>query len=289
MMKNNFFRDLGRSAMRMLLLGLPALAWTAPARAELMIFPTRVVLDNADRSAQVELVNRDTKTASYRINIIYRRMTETGELVEAATPPAGEQAADGMLYFTPRLVTLKPGESQIVRVMVRRPANLAPGEYRSHLQFDRLPDIEEASNIEVAAAARESTTASIRLTALVGASIPVIIRQGQTEAKVSLDNLAFVPAGAEAGPSLTFEMTRQGNRSVYGDISATYETPGGRTVELGNVSGVAVYVPNPVRRARLPLTLPAGVALKGGSIVLRYSLGVSEGGAVMAESRVAVP
>lgn len=289
MINDVFFRATVHPALRTMLLILPTVAWTAPAQAELMIFPTRVVLDTADRSAQVELVNRDTKTASYRIDIIYRRMTETGELVEAAKPPAGEQAADGMLYFTPRLVTLKPGESQIVRVMVRRPANLAPGEYRSHLQFDRLPDIEETSNIEVAATAKENSSASIRLTALVGASIPVIIRHGQTEAKVTLDNLTFVPAGFEAGPSLTFEMTRQGNRSVYGDVSATYETPTGKAVELGNVSGVAVYVPNPVRRARLPLTLPSGVVLKGGTIVLRYSLGVSEGGTVMAEGRVAVP
>lgn len=278
-----------RQAFWVMLLLLLAVAGTAPARAELMIFPTRIVLDNADRSAQVELVNRDTKIASYRINLIYRRMTEAGELVEATKPPVGEQAADGMLYFTPRLVTLKPGESQIVRIMVRRPANLAAGEYRSHMQFDRLPDIEETSNIELASAAKESNSASIRLTALVGASIPVIIRQGQTDAKVTLDNLAFVPASSEAGPSLTFEMVRQGNRSVYGDISAIYAPPTGKPVTLGNVSGVAVYVPNPLRRARLPLTLPSGVVLKGGSIVLRYSLGVSEGGTVIAESRVAVP
>ncbi len=288
-MTDNFFASSARRAALVLALAVPTLTWTAPAQAELMIFPTRLVLNNADRSAQVELVNRDTKSATYRVSIIYRRMTETGELVEAAPPPAGEQVADSMLYYTPRLVTLKPGESQIVRVMVRRPANLAAGEYRSHIQFDRLPDIEDASNIETATVTNQATTASIRLTALVGASIPVIIRQGKTEATVTLDNVAFVPGSGDSGPSLTFEMTRQGNRSVYGDIVATYEPAAGKPVELGNVSGVAVYVPNPVRRARLPLTVPSGVVLKGGSIVLRYNHSVPEGGAVIAESRVAVP
>lgn len=289
MMTLPFFRSWLPVAARMLATALAAFTWTAPAWAELMIFPNRLVLDNAARSAQVELVNRDARSASYRINLIYRRMTETGELAEAVPPPEGEQAADGMLFFTPRLITLKPGESQIVRVMVRRPANLAAGEYRSHLQFDRLPDIEDATNIETVTVTNDARTASIRLTALVGASIPVIVRQGQTQATVSLDQLTFVPAQAGAGPSLTFEMTRQGNRSVYGDIVATYEPPAGKPVELGNVSGVAVYVPNPVRRARLPLTVPPGVELKGGSIVLRYNHGVTEGGAAMAESRVAVP
>lgn len=269
---------------------LAGLALIAPtvAHADLMLYPTRVVMTGNQRSAQVEIINRGTGPETYRINIVNRRMSETGEIVEVKEPQPGEQFANTMLVYTPRQVTLQPGESQTVRVSVRKPAGLADGEYRSHLQFDRVADATGAADLE-AAAKPEKGQVAIVLQALIGASIPVIVRQGTTSATVSLSNLEVVPAKGDAKPMLAFTFNRQGNQSVYGDVLATYTAAGGKPVEVGKVNGVAVYVPNATRTARIPLSLPEGVALKGGSIKLTFSERPDAGGKLLAEATFAVP
>ena len=100
---------------------LTALVAPVPAFADLMLFPTRVVMENGVRSAQVELVNRDTTPASYKINLINRRMTETGEIVEAEDARPDEAFADKMVFFTPRLGRCNPDQvrSSGLRCVVR--------------------------------------------------------------------------------------------------------------------------------------------------------------------------
>jgi len=283
MMQHSFFRQ-GAFAVAAAALLAPTLA-----HADLMLYPTRVVMTGTQRGAQVEIINRGTGPETYRINIVNRRMSETGEIVEAAEAGPGEQFADTMLVYTPRQVTLQPGESQTVRVSVRRPAGLADGEYRSHLQFDRVADAAGAADLE-SVGRPEAGQVAIVLQALIGASIPVIVRQGQTSATVSLGNLELIPAQGDAKPLLAFTFNRQGNQSVYGDVLATYvPAAGGKPVEVGKVNGVAVYVPNATRTARIPLSLPEGVALKGGSIKLTFSERQDAGGKLLAEAAVAVP
>jgi hypothetical protein len=265
-----------------------ALLAPSAAHADLMLYPTRIVMTGNQRSAQVEIINRGDKPETYRINIVNNRMSDTGEIVQAKTAEPGEQFADTMLVHTPRQVTLQPGQSQTVRVSVRRPSGLADGEYRSHLQFDRVADATAASDLE-SLAKPEAGQVAIVLQALVGVSIPVIVRQGQTSATVTLGELAVIPAKGEALPSLGFVFHRQGNQSAYGDVLVTFAPAGGKGVKVGEVSGIAVYVPNAMRKAQIPLTLPQGMALHGGTLTLRYNQRADAGGKLMAEAQIAVP
>ncbi len=99
-------RSFARRALFPLLAGWLLLA--PPAMADLMLHPTRVVFEKNQRAAQVELINNGTERATYRISLMNRRMTETGELVPVTEPLPGEQFADAMLVFSPRQVTLAP-------------------------------------------------------------------------------------------------------------------------------------------------------------------------------------
>ena len=270
-------------------LAAATLLLAAPAvRADLMLFPTRIVFDKNQRAAQVELINQGRTPETYRISIVNRRMTEDGEIKSADTPEAGEQFADTMLRFSPRQVTIAPGSSQTVRMLLRKPADLATGEYRSHLQFDRVADATPEDSVE-AAADGSAGKVGVVITALVGASIPVIVRQGETDAHVALAQLALQPASADAGPLLTFEIRREGNRSVYGDLAVTFTPRGGTPIDVAKAGGVAVYVPNAVRRARLPLQLPPGATLAGGTLRLSYRERADTGGKLIAESTLVLP
>jgi P pilus assembly chaperone PapD len=276
-----------------LLLLLTALV--APvAMADLMLFPTRVVMEKNQRAAQVELINNGLAAESYRISVVNRRMTETGEIVSADDPEPNELFATDMIRYSPRQVTLKPGESQTVRISLRKPASLAIGEYRSHLQFDRLPDVEGSNNIEQSMNPEQKQIA-IRLVTLIGASIPVIVRHGDTAAAVTLNNLVIEAAAkiegqADNPPLLAFHINRSGNRSVYGDLLATYTLPGSQPVSVGLANGVGVYAPNTLRMAKLPTRLPDGTALKkGGLLQLSFSQRPEDGGKLMAQASLVVP
>jgi fimbrial chaperone protein len=287
MMQGIFLAQAIRRSLAALTAGC-ALLTSVAAHADLMLYPTRVVIAGKQRSAQVEIINRGSKPETYRINIVNRRMTQTGEIVAADQPQEGDQFADTMLVYTPRQVTLAAGAAQTVRISVRKPAGLADGEYRSHIQFDRVPDATAGSDLE-SIAKPDKGQVEVVLQALIGASIPVIVRQGETHAAVTLDTLAIVRAKDKAPPALSFVFHRQGNRSVYGDVIVTYASPSHKTVAVGKVDGVAVYVPNASRYTQLPLTLPEGLSLHGGTLTLLYSERADAGGALLAKNQISVP
>jgi P pilus assembly chaperone PapD len=261
------------------------LASSQSALADLMLFPTRIVFEKNQRAAQLELINQGKTPETYRLSMVNRRMSETGEFSPADTPAPGEQFADSMVRFSPRQVTIAPGGSQTVRMLLRKPEDLATGEYRSHLQIDRVPDPVGSGSIE---AAPDASKIGVTLTALVGASIPVIVRQGETHATVALSQLSVLAAGAEP-MSLAFEIDRSGDRSIYGDLAVTFTPKGGAAIEVAKAGGVAVYVPNASRKARIPLRLPEGTALAGGSLRVSFRERPDAGGKLLAEASLAVP
>lgn len=272
-------------------LGLACLlaAASTGARADLMLHPTRIVFEKGMQSAQIDLINNGSEPATYRLRLVNRRMAETGEFTSADTPLAGELFAEPLLRFSPRQVTVAPGGSQTVRVMLRKSAALADGEYRSHLQFDRVA--QEPATQSAAPTPDSSAPAKpeigIALTALVGASIPVIVRQGATSAQVTLSDLRFDPASK----ALSLLIARSGNASVYGDLGVTFAPNGAGQArgQVGSMGGIAVYTPNPRRRASLPLTAPPGQPLQHGVLTVSYRARAEQGGALLASAELILP
>lgn len=278
----------GRRAAAGMLLAWLLLALAAPAHAGLMLYPTRVVFEKNQRAAQIELINDGNKPATYRISLVNRRMTEDGRFEAADSAAPGERFANDMLRFSPRQVTLEPGTAQTVRVMLRKPAELAEGEYRSHLQFEKLPDAEGSASIENQGQGADGKGIGVVLNVLVGASMPVIVRHGAVGANVSLSHLALKKDEAQH-PLLTLQFEREGNSSVYGDLSVTFTPRGGKPQALAQISGIAVYTPNRVRLAALPLEVPADVTLARGTLEVSYRDRPEAGGKLLAQANLELP
>jgi hypothetical protein len=271
-----------------LLLSLLLLWASRPAHAELMLHPTRLVFDKNTRAAQIELINNGSQPATYRISLVNRRMTEVGQFEPADTPAPGEQFADAMLRFSPRQVTLQPGTAQTVRVMLRKPADLPDGEYRSHLQFDKLPDAGGATSIDRQG---DGKGIGVVLDALVGAAVPVIVRHGAGSATVGLSGLALRTdgnAGAK-GPLLALRFEREGSNSVYGDLDVTFTPRDGKPRTVARIGGVAVYTPNRIRAATLPLDVPPGLPLAHGTLAVSYRERPEAGGKLLAQAHLDLP
>ncbi|HET8715348.1 MAG TPA: hypothetical protein VFM16_05960, partial [Holophagaceae bacterium] len=198
-------------------------------------------------------------------------MDAEGGLKADDTPvPAGAVDPAQLVRFAPHQITLEPGQTQVLRVMLRKPAALPDGEYRVHMLFQALPP-----ELSGAAPAREKGKGvSIRLIPIMGLAIPVVVRQGEILAQAGISELKLAQAPAQGQtqgrPALEFQLTRAGNASVYGDLEAVFQPRAGKPVTVGALNGIAVYPPLPRRHVLLPLEAPKGLALRDGTLLLTF-------------------
>lgn len=266
------------------LLSLPAFAQDAAAPAapaplgineggvgDLMLTPVRVVFEGRKRTENVMLNNRGSKEATYRVTLTRKRMLEDGSYVDIdAEHPAqaGEQFADDLVRYSPRQVTLKPGETQTVKFMVKIPDGTPAGEYRSHILFNAVPDTSQGADLAPAEANPQGGV-TVRLTPIYGISIPLIVRSGDLSAT------AQVTAAKLSGDVLDLSIARQGSKSVYGDITVT----DGKGAVLGQMNGVAVFTPNVKRNVKITLS---PVPAPGVPLSITYRERQEDGGKVIA-------
>lgn len=259
-----------KSLALLLLAALMAPSLRAQAAAgDLLVSPARVTLDDRERTAELILSNRGTATDTYRIRLVRMVMDAEGGLkADDAPVPAGAVDPAQLIRFAPHQITLEPGQTQVLRVMLRKPAALPDGEYRVHMLFQALPP--ELSG--TAPAREKGKGVSIRLIPIMGLAIPVVVRQGEIQAQAGISELKLVqtPGQIPGRPALEFQLTRAGNASVYGDLEAVFQPRTGKPVTVGALNGIAVYPPLPRRHVRLPLEAPKGLALKGGTLLLTF-------------------
>jgi P pilus assembly chaperone PapD len=275
-----------------ILILLPILATMSPAvlaGAQVSISPTRVVFEGRTRTASVTLINRGNEASTFRISFEHKRMTEDGQFETIKNPKQGEFFSDQMIRYSPRQVILPPGQSQVVRLLLRKPPDLVDGEYRSHMLFREVPE-QQSRSIEAQTSKQKQMIISIK--PVLGISIPVIVRQGKTSAEVQLVKARLTNISPDKTKGvLELKMQRTGNRSVYGDILATYRKNENdkKGVVVAQINGIAVYTPNDTRTVKLPVQAPARVKLDGGRIVVVYRTSPKEGNKVLAQGLAEVP
>lgn len=279
------------AALVMLITGL-GLGFDRPVFAQgggVSVSPQRIVFEGRDRTAEVALINKSAKPVKYRIFFKNMRMKEIGGYEVITEPGPGDQFADKLIRYSPREITVPANSAQTVRLMLRKPRNLKEGEYRSHLAFQALPPPDAGSDIEKEALGEGQL--SVRFIAMVSVSIPVIVRHGDNlSAQVAIGKMTLEPSESEeAPPQLAVQLTRQGNRSEFGDLTVTYQPASGEKVEVGLARGISIYVPNSSRTMKVPLKLPDGVQLKGGTLHTVYSARQDKGGGTLAKAELAVP
>jgi hypothetical protein len=239
----------------------------ASGQGDLLLTPRRLVFDGTKRSIDLNLANTGQDTATYAISLMQIRMREDGGFETITAPDSGQRFADRYIRFFPRQVTLGPNESQVVKVQLIRSGELQPGEYRSHFYFRSIPKPKPMGEAEPV---RDTNNISVSITPIFGITIPVIIRTGESNAKIILSDLKLDVSG-EAGPILKMVFYRTGNISVYGDLTIDYISPDGKATRVGIANGVAVYTPNTKRQFQLNLNKVEGVDFNTGKLRILFS------------------
>jgi hypothetical protein len=254
-------------------------SYPAMAQGDLLITPRRLVFEGQIKSQELNLANTGKDTAKYVISLVQVKMKEDGSFMYITQPDSGQRFAGKFLRFFPRVVTLGPNEAQVIKIQLTKTRELQPGEYRSHIYFRAVTDEKPLGED----ALKDSTTIAVRLTAIFGITIPVIIRVGPSNTQVSLSDLSLA-LPADSLPGMNFTINRSGNMSVYGTITAEHIAPDGKITPAGSIKGIAVYTPNSLRRVRMDLIKNAGIDYHSGKIRVTFSAPPEEKAAKLAEA-----
>lgn len=247
--------------------------------ADLQVFPLRVVLTEKNRSEQVSLRHTGPKPMQYRISAVYYRMEKDGSMNKIDTPTKDDKFAGELLRFSPKQVVLNPNTEQVVRIMLRLPAQLPDGEYRAHLRFEGVGDADD----KLVSTSKNEAGGSMSLKAHMAIAIPILVRKGNVTSNVSFSDLK-IKKDATGKPAFSVLMKKTGDASAYGDIQLVNLTKSGKTKIAGEINGISSYIPE--RILNYPLN---GESLESGTLRLIYKKPPSEGGEILTSLETTVP
>ncbi|MFZ4579948.1 MAG: fimbria/pilus periplasmic chaperone [Myxococcota bacterium] len=247
------------------------------------LVPTRIVLEGNVRSAEVLVQNSGRTPATMRVSLVHTRMTPAGVVEQVDSPTPTDLLSESLLRLSPKQVLVEPGKAQRIRLIVRKPAGLPEGEYRVNLLVQQIPTITKTTGNLPAG------KVGLQVVAIPAISIPVIVRHGKLTATASLSDVR-IEQKPKKPAEIVVKLHRSGNRSVYGDLVATFQPAKSRkVVDAGLIRGIAVYVPLEARQVSIHINPEALPQLHGGRLRLTFNLPADQGGAQLAETTVALP
>jgi P pilus assembly chaperone PapD len=134
-----------------------ALAETRGVGKGILVAPVKLEFEGRTRSGTFKVLNRDSEVVDYRVSF-----------APLVAKDKGEDARD-WVRFSPRRVSLNPGEHQTIRVVVRKPLDLDPGEYTARIMIQAIPKPRKKPT-------EPTDKIQVNLDIVYGVSIPVIIK-----------------------------------------------------------------------------------------------------------------
>ena len=199
----------------------------------------RIYLDNNKINQSFVIFNQNTDTQNCSLGLRHYDFDDIGTMTIPTLSDTPENSAESWIRFSPKKFVLTPAHSQTVRFIMRRKANITAQEYRAYLVVDcgvESRPVETLTN---------DNQAKLTVSPKLVHNIPIIVRTGALEAKVTLSDIKIVSGVVH------FNINRTGNRSVYGDVGLFNKKTGDR---VSFQTGVSIYP----ETSRIALSLPTG-------------------------------
>ncbi|GEM_PF-2715664 len=214
----------------------------------------RVLFNERTRAHRLMVSNRSDMAQRYVLEMAEYYQDEKGKMHRVEAQQARWPLASPMIRYSPRQeLLLQPGETQQVRLALRKPADLPAGEYRSHLRFRSLGGVEKGPS------------KGFKLEPRVSMSIPVVVRHQTTPAKAAILGVRMAPPKDGRGPLAFVDIGRQGQESLYGAVAITDTASGER---LGQATGVSIYTTT--RGRPVPVLLEGPGPFVGRSVTISF-------------------
>ncbi|MFQ3250071.1 MAG: fimbrial chaperone protein [Glaciecola sp.] len=247
------------------------------AYADLLISPTRIAFGERDRVKEVQLINTSNKRRTYRVEFVEQKaVTEGGYIKLTESEASTFNIASPFIRFSPRQVSLEPGQRQTIKLLARRKSGMNAPEYRSHLKFTVLPEVDEKAN-EV------QEGMSLKLDVFLSYTIPIFLRNSQQEPNIAISNLERRTHN-NGKLMLDLRVLKTNQQSVAGRLVAYQKNDSGEEIEVGVVNGVNIF--HELKERNVSIELQASKYMSNKPITVRF-LGIQEFfGKTLAESSI---
>lgn len=230
--------------------------------ATTQVYPTRVIFDDKERATTISVRNRGAVEESYTIKAVFFRMGANGSLEMIDNPTKEERSLVEYIRFSPRRITLKPNEEQVIRLMLKNTAALPPGDYRAHLRIlpnDTLP----------AASLTNEQKVEMQLQAKIAVSISTFYYKGDVKilGELSQFNISKDPV-APNNLKFKVKLGNTGSTFLIGSFKLFYLEKDKPEKQIGFINGIFSYIPE--RTIEYSFEPTEQIDLTKGRVVLKF-------------------
>lgn len=227
-----------------LLASIPAvIPKPALAGAVLLIYPTQVLFEGRSRSAEVMLTNQGDAIGTFETSWMEMGMRPEGILQKR---DADEWSIQPYIRYSPRRVTLAPGESQVIKIALRPDSTAAEGEYYTHLRILTLNqedlDAEEPDQ-------PTAGQAGVNIRARSAVAIPIIWRNSDARPEILIESAHLEPLEHQ----VTVRVRRDGLLSARAYLHVYDERLDGTLRSVGGPVQVVIYPNLDTRDMHIPI------------------------------------
>lgn len=211
-----------------------------PTAEALRITLKRVVFEGPKRAEVLTVINNSDREETYRLGWRHFKMTENKglEYVPDDALISDIKPVTDMVRYAPRRFTVPPKSSQQIRLILRTPANLPDGEYRSHFWVNPEANTEVLRREAIEKNKKRGVKNGVSMSMLTGITIPIIVRKGNLSVAVSVSDFAAEDVGDSI--KTNFSLVKEGDRSSFGEVRLTCNEASNPYV-LKLSRGVAIY------------------------------------------------
>ncbi|WP_158769193.1 hypothetical protein [Paraglaciecola sp. L1A13] len=218
----------------------------------------RIYVDQKHSSTNFDIKNRDSTAQKCDLGITYFEFDENGIMsaYSGVSPP--DNAAENVVRFSPKHFVIKPNAKQTVRFRLRRKSDTPVVEHRSYVTL-QCKSTQASEKISV-----NGELASIPLRSQLQQNIPLIVRPRKLDATLKFSDVTLVDN------KLSFVLSREGTKSVYGKVTVVNKSNGHILNESANF---AIY--HETKQKYLQMAVQEKISLDG--IVLKFNESEREG------------
>lgn len=227
-----------------------------------MVAPGTLVLDEGLRAGVIVVGIPGDQPASFEVKDSFFLQDANGQL-RAADPEAAANSAASFIRVGPRRFSLTPGQGQQVRVAVRPPASLLPGEYRMHLTIANAGV--QALRPDEVQKPQHPDALSLVVPIQVARGVRILYRHKVRPEGGRLESLALRREADTA--TVTFDVVRLGVTSLLATYQMFIRDRDGDVRDVGRDAAVGIYAEQ--ARRHVSVQLPAAEVPEGAILCVR--------------------
>jgi hypothetical protein len=209
---------------------------TAFAEVDMHFTELKIMITEKKPSLRYSIFNRGNTDAQCKLSFIDYNITTHGKLkIIKAGDAIPVNSAAKKLRLSPKNITIGPKSSQAVKILARGLRKFPDGELHSYLSIScRDKEVVLADGVNI-------------LPNYIF-NIPTTVRKGELAVSANINNLKLSQNNNRT--AVNFDITRTGNRSLYGDFTVTDEMGN----EIGKIIGFSHYMQANVIPVSITLT-----------------------------------